>query len=177
MSAQHQDLDNSKVKPLNLALKGVKKDLGKEYKEFHFLDITAQSLQMQIAFIHQKQSILFSLSTALVAIMLYSGQPWWAILPFICGITAALLSIVPLTTLYSVVKFNKTGFSFGTIPEAIDEISDLTMYQYAQLYLMNLQQLDQIVRGKNWLVAITAVCFLIGVFLLLVLAFLGRVTP
>lgn len=149
-------------------------ELSKKNKDFHFLEVTAQSLSLQVQVMHQKQSILFSLSAGMIALSHYTGMPLWAALPFFLGLLTAMVSILPAISYFSGgVSFASNPFYFGTVPESIDEISELTDKQYAQLYLMNLQQLTAIVTYKNKLIIATAGFFTLGAAILFCMAAFG----
>ena len=136
-------------------------------KHFHYLDLMANRLEAQVDYIHKKQSIIFSLSAGILAVLFYSEQSVLVMLPFFVGLVLALWSVVPAFAGTKRQRDHPDIYYFGGLPESMSAVRNMPTQNYADAMLQNLRDVVRLVRQKNRLIAWAARSFFVGVSLLL----------
>ena len=139
-------------------------------KHFHHLDLMATRLEAQIDYIHKKQSIIFSLSAGILAVLFYSEQNVLVMLPFFAGLVLALWSVVPGFAGRTKRAASTDIFYFGSLADKMTKIQDLPTQDYAQAMLHNLHDLSRLVQQKNRLIGWAARSFFLGTIVLIAMA-------
>ncbi len=139
-------------------------------KHFHYLDLMATRLEAQIDYIHKKQSIIFSLSAGILAVLFYSEQNVLVMLPFFAGLVLALWSVVPAFAGRTKRTASTDVFYFGALADKMTQIRDLPTQDYAQAMLDNLHDLSRLVQQKNRLIGWAARSFFLGTIVLIAMA-------
>ena len=139
-------------------------------KHFHYLDLTATRLEAQIDYIHKKQSIIFSLSAGILAVLFYSEQNVLVMLPFFIALVLALWSVVPVFAGRTKRAASTDVLYFGALADKMTQIRDMPTQDHAQAMLDNLHDLSRLVWWKNRLIGWAARSFFLGTIVLIAMA-------